>query len=35
MFVIELDLFLIGTIEIPNHTKLILKLVHIIDLSIT
>jgi hypothetical protein len=34
MFVIELDLFLIGTIKVPTHTKLILKLVYILDFSI-
>jgi hypothetical protein len=34
MFATELDLLLIGTIEVPIHTKLISKLVHIIDFSI-
>jgi hypothetical protein len=34
MFVTKLDMFSIGTIEVPTHTKLILKLVHIPYLSI-
>ncbi len=35
MFAIELDLFSIGTIAIPTHTKLVSKLNCILDLRIT
>jgi hypothetical protein len=35
MFATELDLFSMGTIEIPTHTELVSKLVCILDLSIT
>jgi hypothetical protein len=34
MFVTELDMFSIRTIEVPTHTKSIFKLVHILDFSI-
>jgi hypothetical protein len=34
MFATELDLFSIGTIELPIHTKSVFKLIHIIDLNI-
>jgi hypothetical protein len=34
MFATELDMFSIGTIEVPTHTKLVFKLVHIPYLSI-
>jgi hypothetical protein len=34
MFAIELDMFSIGTIEIPTPTKSVSKLIHIPDLSI-
>jgi len=33
MFVTKLDLFSIGTIEVPTHTELISKPVHIPNLS--
>ncbi len=35
MFATKLDPSLIRTIEVPTHTKLVLKLVHILDLNIT
>jgi len=34
MFATELDLFSIGTIELPIHTKSGFKPIHIIDLNI-
>jgi hypothetical protein len=34
MFTTKFDLFSIGTIEVPTNTKLVLKLVHILDLII-
>jgi hypothetical protein len=35
MFVIKLDLFAIGTIEVPIHIELVSKPIHIPDLNIT
>jgi hypothetical protein len=34
MFATKLDLFSIGTIEIPTHTELVSKLIHIPNLSL-
>jgi hypothetical protein len=35
MFTTKLDLFSIGTIEIPTHIELVSKPIHILDLNIT
>jgi hypothetical protein len=35
MFATKLDLFLIGTIEVPTHIELVFKPIHILDLNKT